>query len=83
MMKGADMWDMVVRHEISLVLRVGCGPDASSSPLVCGTSGVGDMGLWRESQGEGLRRQEWKECEATVLAERERIKAAISSQTTA
>jgi len=46
-MKGADMWDTVVRHETSLFLHAGCGlgPDAPSAPLVRGISGIEDMGV--------------------------------------
>jgi hypothetical protein len=44
-MKGADMWDTVVRYETSLPFHVGRGldPDASSAPLVRGTSGAEDI----------------------------------------
>jgi len=44
-MRGADVWDIVVRYETSLPLHVGCGPDpgVSSAPLVRGISGVEDM----------------------------------------
>jgi hypothetical protein len=53
-MKGADIWDIAVRYETSLSLRVGCGPDpgASSATPVCGTSGVEDM---KSSQAKNSR----------------------------
>lgn len=49
-MKGADMWDTVVRYETSFFLHAGCGlgpdADASPTPLVRGLSeGVEDMGV--------------------------------------
>ena len=54
-MKGADMWDTVVRDETSLPLHVGRGldPDVSSPPLVLGTSGAEDMvSLWESQTGK-------------------------------
>ena len=57
-MKGADMWDTVVRYETSLPLHVDCGlgPEASSALLVRGTSGVDDIGVpSREPDAVALR----------------------------
>ena len=51
-MNGADMRDTVARHETSLSLHASCslGPQASSVPLVRGTSGV----ECRDISGRGL-----------------------------
>ena len=64
-MKGADMWDTVVRYETSLLLHVGCGlePDASSALPVHGTSGMEDMGVSGRELNVVALREVWRERE--------------------
>lgn len=58
-MKGAEMCDTVVRHEISFPLHVGCDidPGASSAPAACGTLGVGDI-ILRLTRGGAVELEE-------------------------